>query len=189
MCQFSSNAGRLSSQKSARHAALDRDDLDGCEGALRKVSVGQAGCPTAVGREHPLVAGSGFPLRLRQADLGRLGPRGESQPSWRCLELTLAARRGRSRSSACAKAGSNVLAATRLPRPRRQTGPSPGSRQATSVASAHAIMITPDTFVTTGPAGNSFSARTRSVRAAIQTRFMTPPTKSSAIIIQQQPTQ
>ena len=46
-----------------------------------------------------------------------------------------------------------------------------------------------ETLRTICAAGSNFSAATRSVRAPIHSRFMIPPTKSSAISVQQQPTQ
>jgi hypothetical protein len=42
---------------------------------------------------------------------------------------------------------------------------------------------------TAGPAGTTFSASTSADSAAIYKTFMTPPTNSSAISIQQQPMQ
>src|SRR2546422_247625 len=47
----------------------------------------------------------------------------------------------------------------------------------------------PESQLTTRPAGTSFSTSTKPAIAATQARFMTPPTKSSAMSAQQQPRQ
>src|ERR1700686_5071384 len=61
-----------------------------------------------------------------------------------------------------------------------------------TVASSHPPLATntpPATRAIVRPVGITFSRRTNIVRTAIQSRFITPPTKSSAIKAQQQPTQ
>src|ERR1700693_4604977 len=51
------------------------------------------------------------------------------------------------------------------------------------------IIAAPATLPVTSPNGIVFSSRTKMAIAAIHSRFITPPTKSSPIRIQQQPTQ
>ena len=70
-----------------------------------------------------------------------------------------------------------------LDRPRRRR------RHTRTVAAPHASIATPQARAIHGPPGSTFSAMTSRVRAAIQARFITPPTNSSAMSIQQQPTQ
>lgn len=60
---------------------------------------------------------------------------------------------------------------------------------AISSQSPHAISPAPAIREMRRPSGTTFSKRTNTVRPAIQTIFITPPTKSSAISAQQQPTQ
>jgi hypothetical protein len=52
-----------------------------------------------------------------------------------------------------------------------------------------AMKMIPAKCATRRPAGRTFSSNTRTASAAIQKRFMTPPTNSSAISAQQQPIQ
>ena len=56
-------------------------------------------------------------------------------------------------------------------------------------ANPQAIIAMPAILAIQRPPGSSFSPATSKVSPAIQTRFMTPPTNSSAISNQQQPTQ
>src|SRR5439155_4311131 len=58
-----------------------------------------------------------------------------------------------------------------------------------SVQTPQARSAPPESQHTTRPAGPSFSTSTKPAIAATQTRFMTPPTKSSAMSAQQQPRQ
>ena len=53
----------------------------------------------------------------------------------------------------------------------------------------HKMSAMPETRCTHRPFGSSFSPATRTVSPTTHQRFITPPTKSSAINIQQQPTQ
>lgn len=58
-----------------------------------------------------------------------------------------------------------------------------------NVATAQITNKIPESLPMIAPAGTSFSINTTTVSTAIHTRFITPPTNSSAMSIQQQPTQ
>src|SRR4051812_3926360 len=59
----------------------------------------------------------------------------------------------------------------------------------TSIAAPQAIAPTPASRPTQDPNGNTFSISTNTASAAIQNRFMIPPTNSNPIRNQQQPRQ
>jgi hypothetical protein len=64
-----------------------------------------------------------------------------------------------------------------------------GDAQASAIQSPATTRAAPAVRETVRPKGSTFSARTAAAIAAIQSTFMTPPTKTSAISAQQQPMQ